>query len=320
MHIHSLKRAALAACAVAAVAAAAAVPAPAAPATTKLRVEANGHDIGPGWSYVHDTVTYTSSKAAPCSGTGEQTTVEGPTALGLLVQASEYTAALRPVQISDRSQFGAFVCGIGDYTGSSTSYWLYKVDHVAPEVGADQFAIAPSHGEVLWYFVDGTTNSGNELALVTDRDVRAGDELRVRVLEYDLSGNATPAAGVRILGGAGAVTDPDGAATLVFDAPGRPVIRGVRGIDIPTDGVRLCVYADSRSECTRPVARIVGTAGADVLRGGSERELVVARLGRDTVRVRGGGVDTVRCGGGHDSVVADARDVVTPTCEEVSRR
>src|SRR6185503_14798790 len=162
MHIHSLKRAALAACVFVVVAA---WPAIADAVTTKLRVEADGHDIGPGFRYVHDSVSYETSTA--CGGTGKSYTIDGPSALGLLIQAAEFTRALRPVQISDEFDFGQFVCGVGDFEGSDSAFWLYKVDHVAPEIGADQFPISRSNDEVLWYFQNLTTgsNTGNELEL-----------------------------------------------------------------------------------------------------------------------------------------------------------
>src|ERR687891_702202 len=78
MHIHFLKRAVIAACAFVVLAA----PSAASGVTTKLRVEADGHDIGPGFRYVHDSVSYDTSTA--CGGSGDSYTLDGPTALGLL--------------------------------------------------------------------------------------------------------------------------------------------------------------------------------------------------------------------------------------------
>src|ERR671915_391031 len=51
-----------------------------------------------------------------------------------------------------RAALAACVCGVGDFESSDSAFWLYKVDHVAPEVGGDQFPIDRSHDEVLWYF------------------------------------------------------------------------------------------------------------------------------------------------------------------------
>ena len=319
MHIHSLRRAALAACAFAMLAASSA-----SAATTELRVEAEGLDIGPGWRYVHDSVSYTTSENEACAGSGDTGTIDGPSALGLLVQAADFTRALAPVQISDQFEFGLFVCGVGSYTSSESAFWLYKVDHVAPEVGADKFAIDGSHDGVLWYFVNTATgvNTGNELVLrPADNVVEAGAPTSVVVDEYDASGTSTPAADVQILGAGDVTTDTNGTASLVFENAGRPVIRGVRGSDIPTDGIRLCVWEDSESECDNYVSGwIVGTDGDDTIAGGDERERILGRTGDDKITSRGDDApDKVRCGPGRDVARADRLDRVARSCETVRR-
>ncbi len=322
MHIHSLKRAALAACVLAL---AAASSASAASVTSQLRVEANGHDIGPGWHYAHDSVSYETSRGAPCNGSGESGSIAEPSALGVLVQGAEYTRRLDPVRISDQFEFGPFVCGVGAFESSDSAFWLYKVDHVAPEVGGDQFPIESSGRQVLWYLTDTATgaNTGNELFLsVGDRIVETGNPVTVTVLEYDANGQPTPAAGVRIMGAGDAVTDPTGGATLVFDEPGRKFIRGVRGIDIPTDGLRLCAWESSESECDRFVTgRVVGTQENDRIRGTDEPDRIIGRDGNDRINSRGDDVaDTIRCGPGKDVARADRFDRVARNCERIRRR
>ena len=320
MHIHSLTRAAVAACTLALLVAA---PATAEAVTTKLRVEADGHDIGPGFRYVHDSVTYRTSRS--CGGSGARSSIAGPTALGLLIQAADFTRALRPVRISDEFDFGPFVCGVGGFEGSGDAYWLYKVDHVAPEVGGDQFAIDRSHDEVLWYFVNNASgvNTGNELELIlADNVVQAGEPVQVTVREYDLEGRATPAAGVRLMGASNVMTGADGTAEVVFDEAGKPFIRGIRGNDIATDVLHLCVWEDSESECNRWVTGwVVGTDRADRIRGTRAPERIAGRRGRDRIRSRGDGeADSVRCGRGQDVVRADKLDRVRRNCETVRRR
>jgi len=324
MHIHSLRRAALAACAFAALAApAAADPATTQfdPVTTQLRVEADGKDIGPGFHYLHDSVTYETSTS--CGGTGDSYTIDGPSALGLLIQAADFTRGLRPVQISDEFEFGKFVCGVGGYEGNDTAYWLYKVDHVAPEVGGDQFPIDRSHEEVLWYFVNGTKNSGNELELILgDQVVQAGEKVEVTVREYDGNGKASPARGVRLKGAGGVRTKKDGTAQVVFEDAGEPFIRGVHGPDIPTDVEHLCVWETAASECDKWLTGwVVGTARADRMRGTDNPERITGRGGDDRIRSRGDGeADSVRCGRGQDVVLADQLDRVKRSCETVRRR
>ena len=322
MHIHSVRRAALAACVFAI---AAASTASAASVTTQLRVEAGGHDVGPGWQHAHDSVTYDTSRSAACNGSGESGSITGPTALGLLVQAADYTRRLNPVQISDQFDFGPFVCGVGGFESNDTAFWLYKVDHVSPEVGGDQFPINSSGHEVLWYLMDTATgaNTGNELFLSTgDRVVKAGDPVSVTVLEYDATGESTPAVGVRIVGGGDELTDATGVAELVFDEPGRQFIRGVRGIDVPTDALRLCVWEESATECDMFVAgRVVGTHDDDRIRGTDEPDRIIGRDGDDRITSRGDdAADAVRCGPGNDVARVDRRDRVARNCETVRRR
>ena len=318
MHIHSLKRAALAACVFVVLAA---WPAIADAVTTKLRVEADGHDIGPGFRYVHDSVSYETSTA--CGGTGDSYTIDGPSALGLLIQADDFTSALRPVQISDEFDFGKFVCGVGGYEGGDMNYWSYKVDHVLPEVGADQFPINRSHHEVLWYFVRGTSNSGNELDLsLSDNIVKVGTPVHVTVRAYDMTGQASAAAGVRLEGAGDVMTDANGEATLVFDEAGRPFIRGVRDPDVQTDLLHLCVWEDSASECKRWLTGwTVGTDGDDRMRGTDNPERLTGRGGDDRINSRGDNrADSVRCGRGEDVARVDRLDRVRRNCETVRRR
>src|SRR5688500_17674547 len=322
MHIHSLKRAAVAACAVAALAVS---PAAADAATTKLRVEADGHDIGPGFRYVHDSVSYTTSQRDGCNGSGQDGSLSGPTALGLLIQAADWTRDLRPVQISDEFDFGLLVCGLGDVESSDNAVWLDKVDHVAPEIGADQFPIDRSHEEVLWYFFNSATgaNTGNELELdLSDNVVQAGTPVEATVREYDATGQATPAAGVTLEGTDGAVTGADGTASVVFDEAGRPFIRGVRGIDVPTDLLHLCVWGDSASECDRWLTGwVIGTKGDDRIRGAENPERIAGRRGDDRINSRGDGrADSVRCGRGNDVARVDRLDRVRRSREKVRRR
>ena len=321
MHIHSLWRTALAACVIAV---AVVSPASAASVTSQLRVEANGHDIGPGWQYAHDSVTYETSQSAACNGSGESGTITGPTALGVLVQGADYTGRLDPVQISDQFDFGPFVCGVGNFESTDSAFWLYKVDHVSPEVGGDQFPIDSSGHSVLWYLMDTATgaNTGNELFLsIGDTIVQAGSPINATVLEYDFSGESTPAEGVQIMGAGDAVTDAMGGATLQFDEPGRQFIRGVRGSDIPTDGLRLCVYEESASECDEFVSgRVVGTRDDDRITGTDEPDRIIGRDGDDRLTSRGDDVgDTVRCGPGDDVARADRLDRVARNCETVRR-
>jgi hypothetical protein len=61
-------------------------------------------------------------------------------------------------------------------------------------------------------------------------------------------------------------------------------------------------------------------AGAATIVGKARGETIVGTRGADLIDVVGGGRDSVRCGRGVDTVVADRGDVVAADCDVVSRR
>ena len=317
MHIHSLKRAVIAACLLALTAAPAAV-ADSVPA--ELRVEAGaGADLTHGWTYFSDTTTIKTDTTEACGGSGQSHTFEGPTALGILEHARLHNDQLDPLRVSDKFDFGMLVCGIRDFTASDSRFWTYKVNHVAPEVAAEQYPLK-SGDDVLWAFqnIESGSNTGNELELVSPATVEAGEPFEVTVSQYDFAGAKSPAAGVEVGGAPGAVTDEQGRATVTLDddRPSR-VLRAYRGVDIPSAPVRVCV-----GRCERiAMKRIFGTAARDVIAArGDLAEYVYASGGNDRIDVRGDSFsDRVRCGAGRDRVLADADDRVGRDCERVTR-
>lgn len=65
--------------------------------------------------------------------------------------------------------------------------------------------------------------------------------------------------------------------------------------------------------------RLFGGLGKDRIDGGKGRDLLEGGAGADVIAARDGVRDTVRCGGGRDSVVADRVDAVARDCERVKR-
>ena len=63
-----------------------------------------------------------------------------------------------------------------------------------------------------------------------------------------------------------------------------------------------------------------GGAGNDRLIGGAGRDTILGQSGNDIIKVRRGGVDTVRCGAGTDTVNADTRDRIKRDCEIIRRK
>jgi hypothetical protein len=293
----------------------------AASTVAKLRVEAGGNALDGGTSYATGSArARTSTKQ--CAGTGASFVLRGPNAMGILDYAREYNRELHPLFISDRfSGEGLLVCRIGSIGAfSANRAWLFKLNHRFATVGGDK-ARLDTGDQVLWYFANFATdaNTGDELFLAAPARARLGTTFTVRAFAYDAEGRRTPAPGVQLSGDASAVTGADGRVPILAVREGKIDLRGTRGDDIPTQPLAVCV--DERlSDC--PLYRgqtIVGSRLADRLRGTRGRDLVIARNGDDRINVRGGGLDRVRCGLGHDVVIAGPRDLVTAACNVVMR-
>lgn len=65
--------------------------------------------------------------------------------------------------------------------------------------------------------------------------------------------------------------------------------------------------------------RLLGLGGADLLDGGRGRDVLEGGAGRDRLLARDGARDTIRCGPGRDTVVADQTDRIAADCEVVRR-
>ncbi len=72
----------------------------------------------------------------------------------------------------------------------------------------------------------------------------------------------------------------------------------------PSDNVAEVVYSVSR--CT-----VLGTDGADFLRGGPGPDVICGLAGNDVIRARGGGRDVINGGSGRDRATVDRGDRVT---------
>lgn len=304
-----------------------AAPAAAKPVTAKLRVEVPGKSLARGATFMTDTTRFRTSRFGGCNGSGKRLTLNGPTALGLVRSASHIARSLRPVRISDEFDFGLLLCGLNRFVASSSAFWLYKVDHVAPEVGGDQFRLKGGE-EVLWYFSDSSTgaNAGEELAIEAPVRVRGERPFSVTVVRYGADGTRRPADGARVrYPGGTAVAGPDGRATIDSDRQGRLRLRAFRradagGSDIPSAPVDVCQRA-RLGKCPRfPGRHIHGTAAGDRLKGTRGPDVIRAGAGRDRINIRGGGRDRVRCGRHRDLVLANRRDRVARDCEVVRRR
>ena len=189
-----------------------------------------------------------------------------------------------------------------------------KVDHKEAQVGGDQYRL--NGGEkVLWYFADfgRSDNTGKELALDAPRQVRANEPFSVRATAYDAQANESPAAGVRITGGATpAITGANGRTMLTASREDTIALRGTRTPDIPAAPVKVRVTSDSPSSQspTEGGHNETGSRGGSASGGGSRSG---GRSGSDSSggsggRSRFGG--TSQAGGGN---VAENKASYSPT-------
>jgi Ca2+-binding RTX toxin-like protein len=65
--------------------------------------------------------------------------------------------------------------------------------------------------------------------------------------------------------------------------------------------------------------KLFGGLGSDVLTGGLGADLLDGGAGNDTINARDTKRDTIRCGPGKDTVIADRKDTVARDCEKVKR-
>jgi hypothetical protein len=208
----------------------------------ELRVVGSGGKILAEKSFGAGSTSVKATPSAKCfgpgtGGSGKTIALKGPTALGMLVQASKFTAALRPLSVTDHflSEFGLGLCGIGGLEAHGKSSWFFKVNHRAPSVGAEAVKVKAGD-EVL--FAYGAYPYPDELALSAPAKVQAGMPFTVRVFAYDAKGKRKPAAGATVTGASGP-TDAQGRAQVTLAGPARLVAR--LGKDTPSGREPVCV-------------------------------------------------------------------------------
>jgi hypothetical protein len=274
------------------------------------------------------TVAIRTDPQADCfgapGGSGDRVTVEGPTGLGIVRDALETDADLRPLSVTDQFSFGLAVCGIGGFEAAGSSFWYLKRNHVGAQVGGDQLRVR-NGDQVLWYLSPGFPPPA-ELALRGPARAKPGVPFEVSVFQFDDSGARGPAAGATVTGGATPVTTgPRGKATVTLNRQGTSALRATRSTDgsIPSNRVAVCVNADL-AKCPSAHGKIiVGSNRADEVFGTPGWDGISARGGDDVVNIRSGGRDRVRCGIGRDRVITtsgDRNDVIAESCERVVRR
>ena len=252
--------------------------------------------------------------------------VQGATAIGLAVDASDSIPALNPILVTDEFSFGLGVCGFGGVSSTADNFWQVRVNHFATQVGADQ-TILGGGDDVLWALVPAPVCDFNppytcqptepELSLDAPPRAQPGVPFTVRVTEYSDTGVPSAAVGAAVTG-ASQPTDASGATSVTLGS--RSPIVASRSGSIPSQQLDVCVNAIPKKCPGGRGMPIFGSEREDAIGGTSGPDTIKARGDDDTVRVRGGGTDTVDCGAGSDLVRADRSDKVDKvSCEDVLR-
>lgn len=259
-----------------------------------------------------DTVTLRAAPEADCfgpgnEGSGNEVTIQGPTALGAVVDASQADGDLRPIWVTDAFSFGLGLCAIGGKEPTPSGFWYLKVNHVGSQVGGDQ-AVVKSGDEVLWYLTPEFPPQ-DELELAAPTQARPGEPFEVSVFSYADDGTRTPAAGA-LVSGAFEPTNANGTTTVNPASEGTFPLQARRGEDIPSNVVNLTVDAELDPCAAQVAEEIVGTRKREKIDGTAGPDTITARGGDDRVRTAGGCSDIVDCGSGRDRATVDATDVV----------
>jgi hypothetical protein len=172
---------------------------------------------------------------------------------------------------------------------------------------------------VLWYLSPGYPYP-NELQLVAPTTAKSGVPFTVTVYSYSDSGVRSPVAGALVTG-ADLPTASNGSTAVQLTRS--VALEALHGADIPSNQEIVACVPSSQSACgpAEKVARhrIIGTNGADYIKGSPGPDLVRARASTDRINTRGGLSDIVNCGRGKDKAVVDSTDI-TRRCEKVIRK
>ena len=278
-----------------------------------------------------DTANIPTSPQAKCffggvGGSGKPKTIQGPTALGIAVDASASVPSLNPILVTDEFSFGLGICGFGGVSSSASNFWQVRVNHFALQVGGDQVFLGGGDN-VLWALVPAPTCDPNppftcqptipELELEAPARAQPGQPFAVKVIEYSDAGVAKPAAGVAVTGAA-QPTDANGATTVTL--ANSETLVGTRSNAISSQQLRVCVSAKPKRCAGKRGLPIFGTDREDGIGGTKGPDRIKSRGDDDTIRIRGGDSDAVDCGAGEDLVIADRFDKVQrKSCETVLR-
>jgi len=303
-------------------------------ALAELRVEGPDGNIDPGTWYVTGGEKIKRAAKPTCQNRKGKQKFPGSTALGILGSADDVNENLRPTRFRPTS-FGPQMCGLGDLKSfgafpAQSGGWLYHVNYTSGFSSAD-LATIENGDRVLWVYsvfppdpgppTGQEVNTGRTLELI---QVPAGDQdgsFQVKVIAHDFDGTPSDVNDATFTGGS---VTPVGSGGLydVSVNQGFSTLRATRGLDVPSNPVKVCVdpvAADCPSAHGR---RIVGSDAGDSLSGTNGWDVISTGAGDDDISLLNGGRDVVHCGAGRDVVTitdGDRDDTFFPECERVVR-
>lgn len=169
---------------------------------------------------------------------GPARTVAGATGIGLLYQASQQFAALRPLKISD-SDYGFGICGIGGNMAAGKQWWVLRHNDKDSMTGAEGLKLKRGDSVLLYLAKSWEDTTPDSLQLNAPAQVRRGAKAKVRVFSVDGSGRRTPVEGARVSGAEGALTDAQGYTTLTIGKKTRLVAR--LGSLVPSNRISVSI-------------------------------------------------------------------------------
>jgi len=204
-----------------------------------LRVVGKGGKVLAERSFaVNGDVSIKASPNANCfgpgtGGSGKSVKMKEATALGMLLRAAKFTAALKPLLITDAFDFGLGICGVGGYKTTQKLSWYLKVNHKGSLLSGDAVKLKAGD-EVIWALA--SYPYPRELSLAAPFSAHPGVPFEVSVFSYDDKGKKKPAAGVTVTGASGP-TDAAGHAMVTLSEEATLIAR--RGKDIPSNSERV---------------------------------------------------------------------------------
>ncbi len=248
------------------------------------------------------SATLIPESAIPIEGTGTATVYDTASAAVDVSRASAFWQLYRATSSTGLGlgfqffpSFNAILVDrVGGEANAGSVGWQYRVNHVAPDVGASDRALDQGDG-VLWFY--GGADGARELEVTPSSDrLAAGSAFTVTVTSYDGNGAPAPGGGATVrYGGAQRTADATGRVTFIAQGTGTLTVAATRAGDIRSPARAVCSYADDPTACSLPAVASpstvptppVGTAAAaaDTVAPGSR--ITFPRVGRILTSVRG---------------------------------